>query len=96
MKGVVLSPYDSRAPKYWMHETSGVLEWVVKCYLQNEQMTEKQIAIMREYLKQWVTSPVWKCCDDLARLQRDVEKIQTQPDIDAWLEAALAEGIDPL
>jgi hypothetical protein len=83
-------------PKYWSHETSGVLKWAVECYLKNGQMTDKQIEVMREYLKQWIAAPVWSGGAKLAILQRNVDQIQTQSDIDTWLSAAVTEGIDPL
>ena len=96
MRAVVLPLDDPRAPKYWQYETSGVLYPVVEAYLYGNPMTPEQVAIMRSYLRQWIQSPVWYGGEALAKLQTGVDAIQTREDIDAWLCAALKEGLDPL
>ena len=86
---------DFDAPGYWMNEASDVLRPAVEAYLHNEPMSEAQIGAMRAYLRQWIASPAWKGprIDDLRRW---IDKIATRKDIKIWLDAALADGIDPL
>jgi len=82
-------------PGYWMHETSGVLAPVVKAYLNGELLTVIDIGVMRAYLRQWIMAPGF-IGEGTEALRRSVEQIQTQRDIDEWIEAAIEEGIDPL
>jgi hypothetical protein len=96
MKSVVLPVSDSRAPKYWMNETSGVLAPIIHAYLKHQPMTYQQVKVMGAYLSQWIDSPVWYGNPTLERLQRDAHLIQTRADIARWLTYALEQGIDPL
>ena len=91
-----LLPLDhEQAPKFWQYETSGVLKPVVIAYLEGTPLTDRDIAIMRAYLKQWVDSPVWSG-PPIYALRVNVRKIRSRDDINTWLEAALDAGIDPL
>jgi len=87
---------DPRAPKYWQHETTGVLYPVVMAYLTGKDMNAEQVATMRAYLRQWIQSPVWYGGEELRKLRASIDVIQTRDDIEAWLCAALDEGFDPL
>jgi hypothetical protein len=95
MSPKVLPPDDPRAPKYWMHETSGVLKPVIEAYLNGEELNVQQISLLRAYLRQWIDSPCWRG-PKIDPLRRQVRNLQTRDDIDHWLEQALEEGIDPL
>jgi hypothetical protein len=87
---------DPRAPKYWRHETGGLLKAAVEAYLNGNVMTLEQINLMRCYLRQWIMSP--RCGKAMAwrELRKDVEAIRTRRDIGEWLRRALDEAIDPL
>lgn len=101
-----LHPADPRAPKYWMHETSGELGTAVRRYLRTEpeMMDAHDIALMRAYLTQWVSSPVWRQNphagpDDLviiAALSTTARNIRTLADVRRVIDAAVAAGMDPL
>jgi hypothetical protein len=92
----VLPPDNPRAPKYWIHETSGVLEPVVRAYLNGDQLTTQQLILMRAYLYQWVSAPVWAPSGALEELRLRVAAAQSNEDIDLCIEAAVAMGMDPL
>jgi hypothetical protein len=100
----VLSPDDPRAPRYWMHETSGALKPVIRAYLAGRRLDPFQIGLMRRYLEQWFDSPVWDlnphqtAASKLSfdSLRRRVREIQTNDDIKDVLEAAVEMGADPL
>jgi hypothetical protein len=78
-----------------MYETSGVLRPAVEAYLTGQEMTPRQIAAMRGYLRQWINADAWKG-PMLDPLRTRVEEITTRQDIDSWLDLADREGIDPL
>lgn len=97
-------PGSPEAPKFWRDESTGVLAAAVMKYLRDQAMTLRDIAVMRAYLRQWMASPVWdmnpshdqESREELARLRRTVETIQTGKDVRRWLRVALDAGIDPL
>jgi hypothetical protein len=95
----ILSLDDPRAPKYWMHETSGVLRPAIEGYLNRRPLTLFEVATIRAYLRQWIFSPVWDGLggdEELARLRRQIDGIRNRADIDRWIRDALEEGHDPL
>lgn len=92
----ILSPDDPRAPRYWMHEQSGVLTPVVLAYLHGEELSAGDVYVMRMYLRQWILSPVWRGGEELRALRESVETIQSREDLSKWLRAAVREGHDPL
>lgn len=95
MTPALLSPDDPRAPRFWMHEQSGVLEPVVRKYLDGAELKPHEVVTMRLYLRQWIDSPVW-AGEPVERLRRSAGFIATTADVRRWLDAALDEGIDPL
>jgi hypothetical protein len=84
----------SGPPGYWMYETSGVLRPAIKAYLNRQPMTDAQIGAMRAYLRQWAAGP-W-LSPGIEALRAKVDGLMSRVAIDDWLDAALAEGIDPL
>ena len=96
-----LDPSDPRAPKYWQHETTGVLRPVIEAYLYGRQLGPNSMAVMRAYLRQWIMSPVWDASphaddEELRGLRDLIDSLTTRAQIDTWLERALEIGIDPL
>lgn len=85
----------SKPPGYWMDEVTGVLRPAVEAYLNGAPMTLIQLGAMRAYLRQWIAHPGWMG-EEVEELRRDVEKIRTRKDIEAWLDAAGEINIDPL
>lgn len=82
-------------PGYWMNETGGELRPAIEAYLEHRPMTDRQLALLRLYLRQWIMAPSWQGrMIDVLRTQ--VNEITTRADIDRWLDRALEEGIDPL
>lgn len=91
-------------PRHWMHETSGVLKPVVEAYLNNKALSEQDIAILRQYLRQWIMSPVWDSNPyagdperlHLARLRSSIDELISRETIEDWIEDADALGIESL
>lgn len=78
---------------YWIHETSGVLRPVVMAYLEGGRLTERQIATLRAYLRQWIMADGW---EDVDELRASIDSLTTREAIHDWLDRALDAGIDPL
>jgi hypothetical protein len=95
MDPVLLPPDHPDAPKYWMYETSGVLTPAIKAYLDGKMMTPKQIAAMRAYLRQWISSPVW-AGPEIDGLRDAIGSLTSRKQIERWLDRALDVGMDPL
>ncbi len=98
-------PADPRAPKYWKHETSGVVALAVGAFLRApEALTNDEIAVMRAYVTQWIDSPAWDMNPHdgdygravLAALRRSARTIATPRDLMVWLTIATREGFNPL
>ncbi len=83
-------------PGYWMNETSGVLRPAVEAYLlTGDELTPRDAAALRAYLRQWMASPLWiGPMTDVLRTQLD--ELQTRADFGRWFARADLEGIDPL
>jgi hypothetical protein len=98
--------YEERPPPgsmggmgYWMYETTGELRPTVEAYLRGDDMTAEQIAVMRDYLRRWIFSPFWRDDGDgisLNEMRRRVVGLTSRSAIDAWIEDAQRNGIDPL
>jgi len=82
-------------PFYWRYETSGALRPAVEAYLAGAELSAAQIAVLRNYLRQWIMAPVWRG-DAVVALRESIELIETREAIDAWLAVAQGAGIDPL
>lgn len=82
------------APGYWMNETSGLLRPVIENYLTGGKMTDRDIATMRAYLRQWMQGPWTGPMVDVLRSQ--IDDIHDRKDIARWLNRALDQNIDPL
>jgi hypothetical protein len=91
-----LRPDDPRAPKYWLYETGDQLKPAIIRYLKGETLEVKDILVIRVYLRQWISAPVWSPTIALTKLKARIATLETRHDIDVWLEDAMKEGIDPL
>lgn len=89
-------PGSDAAPKYWTHETSGILGPVVQVFLHGGILMGQEIVIMRSYLAQWVNSEAWAPGDALEALRQRVAAIETHQDVKDAVVAAVALGMDPL
>jgi hypothetical protein len=79
---------------YWMSETTGQLRPAVEAYLAGGPMTDEEIATMRAYLRQWIAGP-WRG-HGIAALRECIDGLTTRQAIEAWLDDAVARGLDPL
>lgn len=92
------------APKYWMDETGGRLGPAIRNYLDGREMSADDIALVRDYLRQWIDSPAWDMNPHmnvtgiaaLAWLRSHAKAIATRSDIAYWLMRAEERGIEPL
>jgi N-acyl-D-aspartate/D-glutamate deacylase len=77
-----------------MNETSGILRPAIERYLNNEPMTDADIAAMRAYLRQWMAGP-WLGIS-IPQLRSRIDGLTSRAAIADWLADALVEDIDPL
>jgi hypothetical protein len=98
------SPSSSHeVPKYWTLDLRD-LSVVVQAYRAEKDLTVRDVALMREYLRQWVDSPVWEMKPHetdagrhwLAELRERVRVIASRDDIEQALSIMTARRMDPL
>lgn len=89
-------PILKAAVRLWLSDTTGVLRPAVESYLAGGSMRSADVAVVRDYLREWIVAPGWVQDHDLDRLRTWVNDLQTPNDIQAWLELATYCGIDPL
>jgi hypothetical protein len=98
------APDSAEAPKYWNYETGGELVPAVHRLIERKPLSARDIALIREYCRQWIMSPVWGLnptqdaagAAALATLRATVDGLTTVAEIHRWLKLAEDEGIDPL
>jgi hypothetical protein len=83
----------SHGPVFWMRETGGRLEAAVWAYLEHDRLDEEQIALIRDYLRQWIEVMRGP---EIAALRARVEELTSRQALDRWMSDALRQGIDPL
>lgn len=89
------SPRPQPWPGYWMYETGGALKPAVQAYLEGAALSSAQIGTIKAYLRQWILHGAWIGAE-VEALRREVEQLESRAAIAAWLDRAMAEGIDPL
>ena len=84
-------------PKYWTFEPPE-LSVAVHAYIAGEDLTVRDLLLMRAYLRQWVDSPVWgdEGLQWLAELRERVRAIASRDDIAQALSIMTARRMDPL
>jgi hypothetical protein len=90
-------------PKYWTFEPPE-LSVAIHAYMAGEDLTVRDVVLMRAYLKQWVDSPVWEGYPYetdggrpwLAELRERVGAIASRDDIAQALSIMTARRMDPL
>jgi hypothetical protein len=101
----LLPPSDPRAPKFWRHETGGLLAPAMERFLLHKRAKPGDTDLIRAYLQQWIDSPVWQMNPAgsdyethraLTELRQSAHSIHTRDDVRRWVAEALDLGIDPL
>lgn len=88
-------------PRYWREEVSAIVANAVETYLSGEELTERQLQLMRLYLGQWVSAPIWDqnphgAPPELADLRKSVFSLENRAQIHDGIWQAMEAGIDPL
>jgi hypothetical protein len=76
-------------------ESVADLETAIWALIEGDPLSDEQIALTRDYLRQWIMAP---CHPEpaLDKLRRRVDELTTTEAIRRWLDDALRMGIDPL
>ena len=83
-------------PGYWMAETSGELAGAVRRYVSGATLAERELELMKAYLRQWTDAPMWGPSEDLDELRIRVQLIETEADIHYCVAELVGLGMDPL
>jgi hypothetical protein len=90
-------------PFYWQDEVTGELPRAVRAYLDHvvdgEPITDKQLALLRDYLDHWVCAPCWDSPvleAELRHLRGSIRHLTSVAEIGDWIHQALEIGMDPL
>ena len=83
----------NHGPGFWRNEQGGRLEAAVWAYLEHDRLDEEQIALIRDYLRQWMEVMRGP---EIAALRARVEELTSRQALDRWMSDALRMGIDPL
>lgn len=87
----------AEGPKHWQFETGGDLAAAMRRFLDSQQLTPSEIALIRGYLEQWVDSPDWKGNPgDLNRLRQHVREAETRDHLLGCIRECITLGMDPL
>jgi len=96
-------PASKEAPKYWQHETGGLLAPAILRYMRGQDLSVRDLALIIAYLRQWVDSPAWDAGPAtsvdrvrLALLRTFAHKAHSKGDIDHCVRLAGTLGMDPL
>ena len=81
-----------QAPRYWMHDRR--LKSVMLAWFADKEMSDEEIAAMRDYLKQWISAG-W-LGQEVEALRREVDGLVSRAKIERWLTEAVKVGVDPL
>lgn len=104
MSRTLPQPGAQDAPNYWTFETGGELRPAIERYICGEELTVRDLYLIKAYLKQWVDSPAWEAnphltpegVAQLSLLRAKVSQARTAPQLVACVELAGEMGMNPL
>lgn len=88
--------------KYWRDYSDSRIPASVDRYIHGEELTVRDIALVRAYVMQWVDSPAWEenlssqATLNLTILRAKVAGARTKEQIDSCVALASAMQMDPL
>ena len=89
-------------PLYWPNANGTELRPAIKRYLRRQRLGLHDVELIRQYLRQWIMSPVWDQMSSpgtdaaLLNLRTRIGRLYTEESIRHWIETATAWGLDPL
>ncbi len=85
-----------KPPHYWMTETTGKLEEAVEAYFAGEALESAHIALIKQYLRQYLERAVLTGDANRAALLRQFDGLRTGREIERFVEEIAEYGIEPL
>lgn len=90
-------------PDYWRNGTGGELVPAVERYLKGEKLTFRDVALIRGYLRLWVSAKGWRMnpdagpgwLGDLAAIRTAAAGIVSKEDIDSFTRLLVHWEMDP-
>ena len=90
-------------PVAWQDDVSGTLPQVVMAYFahgsgRGTALADDELVLLRGYLEYFINAPCWRDsgAGEITQLRTRIAQVRTEEEIDAWVEACLEIGIDPL
>ena len=91
-------------PGYWMDETAGWLIPAMRRFLEEGELSARDLELIRAYIQQWIDSPVWDQNPaqtlsgraELKTLRHLAHALTDRRSIADWLGRAEDQGLDPL
>ena len=80
---------------YWKHKNSTALHRAIDLFLCDEPMTDDQIAVVREYFRQWIEDPAWDG-PKAKWLRAEIDNLKTHDALFCWRFGAKIHGMDPI
>ena len=81
-------------PRFWMEEQTGVLEQAVEAYMAGERLTEKHLAALKIYLKQYIQRAPLAGDASVPRLVQKIDRIKTTHDVENFADEAAEYGAE--
>ncbi len=90
-------PYPFKVPnppRFWMEEQTGVLEDAVEAYMAGERLTERQLTVLKVYLKQFIQRAPLAGEANVPRLLTQIDKLKTTRDVENFADEAAEYGAE--
>jgi hypothetical protein len=84
-----------RPPHFWMTEQTGRLAEVVEAYLDDERLLPEQVALIKEYLRQYVERALLTGDANRPKLLQELATLKNNRDITRYAEVLADVGIEP-
>ncbi|HWQ14867.1 MAG TPA: hypothetical protein VNL77_18855 [Roseiflexaceae bacterium] len=84
-----------RPPHHWMTETSGRLEQAVEAYFTGERLSPEHLALIKQYLRQYLERAVLTGDANRAALLRQLDALRTTRDIERFADEIAEYGVEP-
>ncbi len=90
-------PYPFKVPnppRFWMEEQTGVLEDAVEAYMAGERLTERQLTVLKVYLKQFIQRAPLAGDANVPRLLQKIDRLKTARDVENFADEAAEFGAE--
>ena len=84
----------AKAPRFWMEETTGVLEDAVETYMGGDRLSSSQLNAIKVYLKQFVERAPLTGEANVNRLIQRIERLKTTREVEDFADEIAEFGAE--